>query len=97
MPTEKPAGAKKARKRGPRPNNPYGIANEEWTRLNLETSRRYAGKCIAWSPGHDEVLAAGDDFDEVHAELGRLGIDASTAIHEYVETFGIKVFASRDR
>lgn len=90
MSTEKPTKTEPAKprpKRRPRPNNPYGIDNEEFTRLSIESSRLYTGKCIAWSPGHDKVLAVGATFKEVDDELDRLGLDASTAIHEFIPPY----------
>jgi hypothetical protein len=90
MPTEKPTRAKRAvtrPRRAPRPNNPFGIDNEEFTKLSLEASEKYSGKCIAWSRGHDKILAAGETFKEVDDELGRLGLDASAVIYEFVEPY----------
>ncbi len=94
MATEKPTKARPTavpRERVPRPNNPYGLVNEEWTRLNLESSRDYAGKCIAWSRGHDKVLASGDSFLEVERELARLGLDVRDSIYEYVEPSQVRL------
>lgn len=85
MPTKKPTRTKKAataRKRQPRPNNPYGIANEEWSRLSMESALKYPGKWIAWTPGHDKVVAVGDTFGEVDDEAARLGYDVETLIYQ---------------
>ncbi|HEY2156643.1 MAG TPA: hypothetical protein VGH33_13510 [Isosphaeraceae bacterium] len=85
MPTKKSTKARKAttpRKRGPRPNNPYGIDNEEWSRLSLESSRKYPGKWIAWTPGHDKIVAVGDTFGAVDDETARLGFDVHTLIYQ---------------
>ncbi len=85
MPTRKPTRTKKAaagKKRVPRPNNPYGIDNEEFRRLSLESSRMYPNKWIAWSPGHDRVVTAGDTFAAACDEAERLGYDVQTLIYE---------------
>ena len=85
MPTKKPTPTRKAataRKRQPRPNNPYGIPNEEWWRLTLETSTKYPGKWIAWTPGHDKVVAVGDTFGEVDDKAASLGWDVETLIFQ---------------
>ena len=85
MSIEKATGPKKpakAKRRGPRPKNPYGISNEEWDRISLESSRRYPGKWIAWSPGHDTVVAVGDTFEDAQSEAERLGHDVRALIYE---------------
>ncbi len=85
MPTKRPTRPKQGKataRRAPRPNNPYGIDNEEFDRLSLESSRKYAGKWIAWAPGHDKVVAVGDTFGEAADEAERLGHDVQTLIYQ---------------
>jgi hypothetical protein len=84
MSTRKTA-PRKPPKRAPRPNNPFGIDNDEWDRLCFE-QHQYEGKVIAWSPGHDKILAAADDYPALRAELERLGLTHPDNIFAYVET-----------
>jgi hypothetical protein len=71
-------------KRAPWPNNPFGIENEEWIRLGLE-AQQYERKWIAWSPGHDKILASSDALQDVIDEVRRQGHDEHEVSYEHVE------------
>ncbi len=85
MPTQKPTRTKKAAaskrvSRGRTIRTASTMRNSGDSRL--ESSRMYPNKWIAWSPGHDRVVTAGDTFAAACDEAERLGYDVQTLIYE---------------
>jgi len=46
---------------------------------------KYSGRFIAWSMDGKQILASGEDYEEVDRNLKAAGIDPSQAVHDYVE------------
>jgi hypothetical protein len=50
-----------------------------------EELARYSGKYVAWSLDGTQILASGDDEEEVDEHLRAAGIPVSRVVHDYVE------------
>ena len=83
MPTRK-SDPKPLARRKPSPNNPFGIENGDWGRLCLE-SAKHEKKWVVWSPGHDKIVAVGEDLMLVEEEVRREGYDVHDVIYEFVQ------------
>lgn len=51
----------------------------------LDELVKYAGKHVAWSLDGSQILASGEDDEDLDKNLVAAGIDPSRVVHSYVE------------
>jgi hypothetical protein len=57
---------------------------ENTNKFPPEELAKYAGRYVAWNFEGTKILASGDDYDELYANLAAAGIKLSTVVQSYV-------------
>lgn len=57
--------------------------------ITWDDVQKYGGKQIAWDLKGEQILATGEDIEEVEKELVKQGIDPSQVVFDYIDPPGI--------
>jgi hypothetical protein len=63
--------------------------HENRNKLSLELSTKYAGKHVALSPDGTRIIASGDTWEEMEANVIAAGIHPSQVVGTYVDEPGV--------
>jgi hypothetical protein len=63
--------------------------HENISKFPPEEYFKYAGKCVAYSPDGLRIVASGDSWEELFADLDAKGIDGSQVVSAFLDPPGV--------